>query len=185
MGPLDNMFTLEPSGEVPTPATPMREKLGMAIHNAKALEKQAGPFDSSVKPVVEGVTDAFKPQSEESIKLETLGELFDPGHEQEMARIRTQAMLTNFMADDPIISTYDPEEVSNAYNQVVQLAPRTAAQPAVMRGLLRKLLQQQDALETFDADQLTQIEERLKKISEPPQRLVAPYRGVINEPKAG
>jgi hypothetical protein len=150
------------------------------------MEKKAGPLDSPIaKPLTEGVTEAFKPRSEESIKLETLGELFDPAHEQEMARIKTQAMLTNFMADDPIISTYDPEEVSAAYNQVAEMAPRVASQPGVMRGLIRKLLQQQDALETFDADQITQIEERLKKISEPPQRLVAPYRGVVNEPKAG
>lgn len=161
MGPLDGMFS-------------------------DKMEKRAGPLDSPIaKPITEEVTQAFKPPSEESIKLETLGELFDPGHEQEMASIKTQAMLTNFMADDPIISTYDPEEVSNAYNQVVELAPRASQQPAVMRGLLRKLLQQQDALETFDADQITQLEERLKKISEPPQRLVAPYRGVVNEPKAG
>lgn len=188
MGPLDDLFTLEPDGELPPLTTPVRQTLGVSIINAKALEKQAvsldplSPFKSPLgKPVTEEVTEALKPPSEESIRLETLGELFDPSHEQEMARIRTRAMLSEFMSDDPIISTYDPEEVSSAYNQVVQLAPRTAAQPAVMRGLLRKLLQQQDALETFDADQITQIEERLKKLSEPPQQLVAPYRKVVTE----
>jgi hypothetical protein len=148
------------------------------------MAKAAAGSDTVIGSAAEEAKKLFEPPSPEKIRLETLGEMFDPVHEQEMARIKTQAMLTNFMADDPIISTYDPEEVSNAYNQIAQLAPRTAAQPAVMRGLIRKLLQQQDALETFDADQITQVEERLKKISEPPQRLVAPYRGVVNEPGA-
>ena len=146
-----------------------------------APEKRAtSTFDN---PVVdwskEKAQELFAPPSEMKIRMETLGEMFDPAHEQEMARIKTQAMLTEFMADDPVISTYDPEEVSSAYNQIAQLAPRTSAQPAVMRGLLRKLLQQQDALETFDADQITQVEERLKKINEPPQRLLAPYRDTL------
>lgn len=142
------------------------------------------PGDSPLtKDIKTEVQKAFEPPSEEKIKLETLGEMFDPKHEQEMARIKTQAMLAEFMSSDPVISTYDPEEVSNAYNQIAQMAPRTSSQPAVMRGLLRKLLQQQDALETFDADQITAIEERLKKISEPPKALVAPLGGVIQDVK--
>jgi hypothetical protein len=123
----------------------------------------------------------FAQPKKEDIQLETLGEMFSPAHEHEMAGIRTQAMLSEFLSTDPVISTYDPDEVASAYNQVVQLAPRTAQQPAVMRGLLRKLLQQQDALEAFDADQLTQIEARLKQIHEPAQSLMTPYRGAAFE----
>ena len=151
-------------------------------------EKRAvGPVSNTVLDWgKEKADELMAPPSEERIKLDTLGEMFNPAHDQELARIKTQAMLTEFMADDPVISTYDPEEVSNAYNQVAQLAPRTSSQPAVMRGLLRKLLQQQDALETFDADQITQVEERLKRINEPPQRLLAPYRDTLESgPKAG
>lgn len=132
-------------------------------------------------PLKDEVAKAFKPASDEAIKLETLGEMFDPAHEQEMASIRTRAMLSEFMSVDPIISTYDPDEVSTAYNQVVQLAPRAAQQPAIMRGLLRKLLQQQDALETFDADQITQIESRLKTLNTPGELPLASYRSAATE----
>lgn len=115
--------------------------------------------------------------TDEEATAEAVGEIFDPEHEAELRKIRTQAMLSEFMSTDPVISTYDPDEVATAYNQVVQLAPRTAQQPAVMRGLLRKMLQQQDALEPFEAGQLAEVEERLKKIEEPHQRYVTPMPG--------
>lgn len=143
------------------------------------VDKSASLADPFKDEVQQTIKKTFGAPSEESIRLETLGEMFDPQHEQEMASIRTRAMLAEFMSSDPVISTYDPDEVSGAYNQIVQLAPRTAQQPVVMRGLMRKLLQQQDALETFDADQITQLEERLKKIEEPSARIVSPYRSVF------
>jgi hypothetical protein len=117
---------------------------------------------------------AISPASEEDLKAETVGELFDPEHEAELTRIKTQAMLSDFMSNDPVISTYDPEEVTDAYNQIVQMAPRSSAQPAVMRGLIRKMLQQQDAMEPFEAEQVAKIEKTMKEIAEPPARLMAP-----------
>ena len=142
-------------------------------------EKEAAISDPIKGEIADTVKKTFGAPSEESIRLETLGEMFDPAHEQEMASIRTKAMLSEFMASDPVISTYDPDEVSNAYNQIVQLAPRTSQKPVVMRGLMRKLLQQQDALETFDADQITSLEAKLKQVEEPSGRIVSPYRSVF------
>ncbi len=117
------------------------------------------------------------PTSEADIEAEAIGEMFDPEHEAELTKIRTQAMLSEFISMDPVISTYEPDEVANAYNQVVQLAPRTARQPAVMRGLLRKMLQQQDAMEPFEAGQIAEVEERLKRIAEPQQQVLTPLPG--------
>jgi hypothetical protein len=151
----------------------------MRLLDEMFTEKQAILGDPIKDEVTSTIKSTFGAPSDESIRLETLGEMFDPQHEQEMASIKTRAMLSEFMSSDPVISTYDPDEVSVAYNQIVQLAPRTAQQPVVMRGLMRKLLQQQDALETFDADQITQLEERLKKIEEPSARIVSPYRSVF------
>jgi len=82
--------------------------------------------------------------------------------------------MSDFMSNDPVISTYDPDEVTGAYNQIVQMAPRSAQQPAVMRGLLRKMLQQQDAMEPFEAEQVAKIEKTFKDLAEPQQRLMTP-----------
>lgn len=101
------------------------------------------------------------------VERKVLEEYVDPVHDAEMARIRSQAMLNDFLANDPVISTYDPDEVLEAYNQVSQMVPRSALQPAVMRGQLRKLLQQQDAMEPFEANQLVEVEKGLKTVQEP------------------
>ena len=124
---------------------------GMAIGGVAALARRSLPKEES------------KAESEQAM----VQEYFDPTHDAEMNRIRMQAMITDFLANDPIISTYDPDEVLGAFNQVSQLVPRASLQPAVMRGQLRKLLQQQDAMEPFEANQLVEVEKGLKTIQEP------------------
>jgi hypothetical protein len=154
-----------------------------ALGGAASTATGRGPLTSALSmftgPIVggtmgKGLTSALSAPSDETIQSEAVSELFDPGHEAEITKIKTQAMLSEFLSTDPVISTYDPEEVTSAYNQVVSLAPRASIQPAVMRGLLRKLLQQQDAMEAFDVDQLVKIEQGLKNVDQPPPKLMAP-----------
>ena len=168
MKPLDSLFEKQaiagPGDGDPKPPT------GSPI--TKAISAFTGPTVGGM--VGRGLTSAFAPPSEESIRAEAVSELFDPAHEAEITKIKTQAMLSEFLSADPVISTYDPEEVTAAYNQVVSLAPRASLQPAVMRGLLRKLLQQQDAMEAFDVDQLVKIEQGLKNVGQPQERLLTP-----------
>jgi|GEM_PF-6910844 len=135
------------------------------------FEKDAGIMDlvgiGSVAGELKKRLTAGKPPSPKETEEKMIGELFDPTHDAEMRRIKMQAMLNDFLANDPVISTYDPDEVLDAFNQVSQLVPRSSVQPAVMRGQLRKLLQQQDAMEPFEANQLVEVEKGLKSVSEP------------------
>jgi len=132
----------------------------------------AGPTVGGL--VGSGLGKAIGPDSDTKLREEAVSELFDPEHEAELTKIKTQAMMSDFMSNDPVISTYDPDGVSDAYNQIVQMAPRAAAQPAVMRGLIRKMLQQQDALEPFEADQVMKIEKTMKDVAEPPKSPMMP-----------
>lgn len=174
--PLDELFEKQADDEGggrASPFAPQYPKASPATFAAYgALTPMIGPTAASM--VGPGVAKALSPRSDESIERETVQELFDPGHEAEMQRIKTQAMLSEFMTSDPVISTYDPDEVTSAYNHISQLAPRASMQPSLMRGLLRKLLQQQDTLEAFDVDQLVGIEKGLKGLADP-QEAVAPH----------
>lgn len=127
---------------------------------------------SAVSPVREGLKSIRSKGQDDPAKVqeEALDELFDPAHEAELQKIKIQAMLSEFLTADPVISTYDQDDVLAAYNQIVQIAPRAARQPAVMRGLLRKMLQQQDALEPFEAKELVEIEKGIRDVQqgEPP-----------------
>ncbi len=178
--PLDDMFSKEAGpaddrGDAgPSPFKP-------SVSGALA-PFTGSPVASVVGP---GVEKVLGPKSQEGIERETVQDLFDPSHEAEMTKIKTQAMLSEFMSTDPIISTYDQDEVSNVYNHIAQLAPRAALQPSLMRGLIRKMLQQQDTMEAFDVDQLVKIEKGLKDVAQPVESQVAGFPQVYPSQKKG
>jgi hypothetical protein len=93
---------------------------------------------------------------------EVLADVYDPMHEAKMDSIKSKAMINDFLSNDPILSSYDPEMVTNVYNQVATLSPAAARQPALMRGLLRKAIQQGGVIEPFEVQQLTQVEKSLR-----------------------
>jgi hypothetical protein len=134
------------------------------------FEKEAvSPTQLGLGGIVGKAVGKIVPKRDTGAELEQrmAEEYFDPVHDAEMARIKMQAMLNDFLSNDPVISTYDVDDVLDAFNQVSQLVPRSSLQPAVMRGQLRKLLQQQDAMEPFEANQLVEVEKGLKAVQEP------------------
>lgn len=132
--------------------------------------KEAGLFGNLVSMGVgasaRGATIGDKPKEQMVGKAQL--ELSDPDHMQELQEIETRAMLSDLMNNDEVISGFDPEEVTNAYNEIAQLSPRGASQPAVIRPLLRKQLTQ-GAVEPFEAQQMADIEKTLTQTSPPPQ----------------
>lgn len=91
--------------------------------------------------------------------------LTDPGHEQDLRNIRSQAMLSGLLANDPIISSYDPNEAITAFNEISEMSPRAADKQLLMQTLLRKRLQQ-GALDPFEVDQMLSMEDMQKRILE-------------------
>lgn len=102
------------------------------------------------------------PKSTVSLRDETLQDISDPLHEAKVDNARRQFLLSNLLANDPVLSGHDPEEVIDAYNQVTQLAPSASTQPMLVRALLRRHLAQ-GQIDTHDVDQLSGIESRLRE----------------------
>lgn len=107
--------------------------------------------------------DAFRQKQPSEIVDSMKSDLNDPEHLDELRQIQTQAMLSNLLNYDDVISGYDPDEVREAYNEISQLSPRAASQPAIMRPLLRKRLTS-GALETFEAGEIPEVEKTLRTI---------------------
>jgi hypothetical protein len=95
--------------------------------------------------------------------LKTWSKLEDPHHDAELRGIRTQAMLNDLMANDPVISGFDADEVLGAYNELTQLAPRASLQPAAMRSWLRRKLQGHQ--EPFEVKEIADTEKALVESS--------------------
>lgn len=94
-------------------------------------------------------------------------DLTDPDHENQLRKIRIQAMLTGMMADpENPISGYDPDRVLSQYNELAQLAPRTAEQPAAIEPLLARRLS--GRVEPFEVREVADIEKGLRDIRTKP-----------------
>ena len=98
----------------------------------------------------------------EGAKHKAMSEVSDPLHESTLRGANTQSMLNDFLSNDPIISSYQPHEVLSAYNNLSKLAPTVAQQPAVMRGLLRRMLTQENVLEPPEASQIADVESKIR-----------------------
>jgi hypothetical protein len=143
---------------------------GLLSEDASA-EKRAGPYTTALgvqlsRDMLGHIGGNLGVPDKERMVDRSLRQISSPEHEQELRGVHTRSMLHNMLANDPIISGYHPSEVTDAFNQVSQLAPHAASQPAVMGPLLRKWLQQGN-LDTFEGDQLVGTEQKLKQIDAP------------------
>lgn len=95
-------------------------------------------------------------------------DLTDPQHTQQLRGARIGSMLNRLLADDDVIGAYDPREVVQHYNDISQTAPRLAENTELVRGFLRKRLQQ-GAFDPFDMDMMLKMENNLRR-REAPER---------------
>lgn len=140
--------------------------LGDLDPSLNLTEKSAGLFGNlasmGVGAAVRGGTQRA-PDVNQKVQAAEL-ELNAPEHLRELREIETRAMLNDLLTNDEVISGYDPAEVLDAYNEIAQLSPLSAGQPAVIRPLLRKRLAQ-GAVEPFEAQQMVDIEKTLGQTS--------------------
>jgi len=144
--------------------------LGTSSERVKAASvpdplKTLGTY-SIVKNTMWPMAESLKGPSDDDALRKTLDDLNDPSHEAKLRGINTQAMLQDLMLNDPVIAGYDPNEVTNAYNDIVQVSPSVGDQRMLMQSLLRKQLQQ-GQLDTFEQDQLLGFEDKLRKQQTP------------------
>jgi hypothetical protein len=127
--------------------------------------KEAGLMSSMLNGVAGGATYAqagksIAPKPPEDAIGGMQDELSDPLHQAELKQMQAKAMLADMIHNDTVLSSYNPAEVTDAYNEIVQLSPHLATQSAVIRPLLRKRLTG-GLIEPFDAEQLTKIDSAL------------------------
>jgi len=97
-----------------------------------------------------------------------IGDIIDPKIRAESEAAHAEAILHDFMLNDDIISSYSPHEVALAFNEISHLAPRVVQQPILVRGMLRRYLQQ-GHLEPVESGQITSLESDVQRLSDPPK----------------
>lgn len=91
--------------------------------------------------------------------------MLDPQHEAGLKSIKVRGMLNDLMSNDEVISQYPREQVLDGYNKIIEVAPEAGSRSLVMRGLLRRHLQQGGVMEPHE----------VKALAETEQKIVAPY----------
>lgn len=133
-----------------------------AISNAiESRPRGAGGALGSINNLGSSIVRSMTtPTSPEKLKEMTQGAykaLTDPDHEMQLRNIRAKSVLNDLIRNDPVISSYDPSEVTIGFNEISEIAPSVVESPAVMTALLRKRLEG-GQLADFDINQLMQME---------------------------
>lgn len=109
---------------------------------------------------------ALSPKSQKDLIEKEWMELESPEHENDLRKIRIKAWLNSVMSDsENPISSYDPDEILTAYNELAQLAPRAAEQPAIMQPLLARRLE--GTQEPFEVKEISDLEKNLRDVKAP------------------
>lgn len=139
----------------------LQQRLDRLEVKTASPQKRAGFFSSFAPGITTGLTNAFATDHINRAKNVT-GKLEDPGHMEELRTIHSRAVLSDLMNNDSVISGHSPDAVSSAYNEIVQLSPSVASQPAALRSWLRKRLTA-GTLEPFDVQSLAGMESTLQQ----------------------
>jgi hypothetical protein len=97
-------------------------------------------------------------------------------------------MLEDLMTNDPVIRGYSPDDVIQAYNDIVDTAPRAADQRMLLQGLMRRHLSGESTTDPFDVQQNILGSEKLLGETQdaPAQIKLAPTPGrTVAPPPAG
>lgn len=114
--------------------------------NPKPINKEAAfpiskvIFGRGIVNNMGGYMDPVRRRTEQEVRT-ILDELENPEMQRRRQQIKAQVMLNEFMNDDEVISEYDPEEITQAFNEVMNVSPnivnsRTALQDAMRRYLV-------------------------------------------------
>jgi len=128
-----------------------------------------------------GLAEKVAPKSREDLVQDKLQELSSSEHEDKLRAIRTQTMMHEMMASDPVIGGYDPGDVMEAYNHLAQVAPRAMQQRVMAQALIRKYLEQASAIDPFDVDQMLDVESKFTDRDMPRQLTPTHAMGQMRE----
>lgn len=152
------------AGEIARPFVPAAPEHGSVLGQSS---EKTGSFLGGLFGTAMGTTAARSAMgTPDAAQLKVKNKLTDPQHEATLRNIQTESLLNDLMANDEVISGYDPNEVVSHFNEISQLSPRSVNQSGLMRALLRKRLQQ-GALDPYEVDMLLKIENSLKTRDNP------------------
>lgn len=120
---------------------------------AQLQEKQAGGITAGIPGALfNAFTDQYKKES-------TPAPVGGGGASGNLDR---KLLVQNLMVTDPILKTYEPKRIADAYEQFMRLAPELSNEKEIVRSHLRQMVASQ-AMTAFDGAQLMDANTKLLK----------------------
>lgn len=119
--------------------------------------------NSPVNTMRESKQDALKDIYKEQYKSKLTPSL-GSAHEDMVDSINREAMLSDILANDEVLSRRNPNDVLQAYSSIRTLAPRAAQNPEILRTLLRQRVEQGTSGDLFNIEAITRLEHTLAKL---------------------
>ena len=122
-----------------------KEDANLSVKIAELIRKSGISSEELNKLAEDLEKDAAVPKSILSIPLPTVSMMSDSlskskssaGERQIVLNVRRAMLLSDLMANDPIIRDADPNTVVDIYKSIVMSAPRLSLDPTVVRSVLR------------------------------------------------
>jgi hypothetical protein len=157
---VDDFHTALSKVEVSQPFQPPAEPDWNPFRKAALFpltEALVGSATDSVAQQAAAGNDAGKKKIQDALSAQTF--------EDQLAEIRAQSAINEMFTDD-VISSYDPDEITEAINDVAKLTPALLTQPALLRAQVRQRLAS-GGMAPFDLSAQLKQEEQLKSLSRP------------------
>lgn len=152
-----NKYVPEGGKKAPPPKAPEKKETRPGILSGVASATGEG-VKGTLTELARSMSDSvLMPSDPSAMKNRAYAQLTDPDHEMQLRNIRAQSVLNDMILNDPVVSGFDPAEVSLAFNELAEVAPSMIDSPAAMQALLRKRLEA-GQLGDFDIKQLMDME---------------------------
>ena len=135
----------------------------------KEVQKQKGVGDALYEGVTGGVSEGIKSPIA-NFMGENLSKAFTgPGERankdlsERLKNVQRQIMLEDLMVNDPVLSDENPDNVVQAYNAVLNLAPDLSGNKEIVRAILRQSVHSM-AVSPYEAQVWTDLEKSIRTL---------------------
>jgi hypothetical protein len=91
----------------------------------------------------------------------------DPDFERELKGLKMSSLITDLITNDPVLSEEDPDQIITLFNELSAIAPSIAAEPIMVRSLLRYYVNQMKeggpGIDRFEINNILDMEKRLRE----------------------
>lgn len=140
------------------------------IERQELLDQAAGVKRSGIKDMLapEAASSAIQTafpshgSSSDAIRKGVLESLMEPDFKDQLERIDKARLLHKLIKTDPIVAGRNPNDIEQAFQEIVSIAPEAAKHEPLLRSMLRRRLEAGQQIDDFSLNQMLTMEDKIR-----------------------